>query len=263
MDMTRNSFVCLRSGSIAGAVFLIPGLGGNTEELRAFATLLEPDIAIYVSRVIGPDTTRGNTRVEAIANTCVTDILSIQPGGNYILAGYSFGGLVAFEAAKRLLSGGRTVRLLGLIECCPDEGISARLIRRKLVGIAKTPMNEIPAKASMTFKDFLFRLKVRFGISVLRQAGAGRLPEQAIDNKIINKVALQKYRPFKGPLDMTFFKATVRLGEFPPDPLRVWRPLVRRLTIEQVPGDHHTMIRAHAAALAAVFTRHLKVALAD
>ena len=261
--MIGDSFVCLRSGSVAGAVFLIPGLGGNTEELHAFATLLEPDISVYILQIIGPNAIRHSRRIEAIADTCVTDILNIQPHGNYILAGYSFGGLVAFEAAKRLMSRGRTVRLLGLIECCPDEGLSARLIRRKLLGIAKTPIKKIPAKVSMTLKDFSFRLKVRFGVSVLEEARAGGLPERSIDNKIVNKVALQKYRPFKGPLDMIFFKATIRLGEFPPDPLRVWRPLVQRLTIEQVPGDHHTMIRAHAGSLATVFTRHLQVALAD
>ena len=42
--MIRSQFACLRSGSMTGSLFLIPGLGGNVDELRAFATLLEPDI---------------------------------------------------------------------------------------------------------------------------------------------------------------------------------------------------------------------------
>ena len=258
--MMRSLFTCLRSGSMTGSLFLIPGLGGNVDELRAFATLLEPDISIYVQQTLGVDTTLDGLRVEAIAETCVADILSIQPDGNYMLAGYSFGGLVAFEAAKGLLGLGRNVRLLGLIEACPDEGLSKRLIRRKLLGIIRTPVGKIPSKVLMTLRDFLFRLKVRLGVPVL---GVARAAGRSIDNKIMNKVALHKYQPVKTPLEVTFFKAAIRLGEFPQDPLQVWRPLVHRLTVEQVPGDHHTMIRAYAASLAEAFTKRLQVALAD
>ena len=173
-----------------------------------------------------------------------------------MLAGYFFG-LVAFEATKGLLRLERNVRLLGLIKACPDEGLSKRLIRRKLLGIIRTPIGKIPSKVSMTLRDFLFRLKVRLGVPV---PGASR---RSIDNKIMNKVALHKYQPVRTPLEVTFFKAAIRLGEFPQDPLQVWRPLVRRLTVEQVPGDHHTMIRTYAASLAEAFTRRLQGALAD
>ena len=259
----RSSFACLRSGSVAGSLFLIPGLGGNIEELRAFATLLEPDISIYVQQTVGFDPNDQGHRIEAIAESCVAGILAIQPDGEYLLAGYSFGGLVAFEVAKALLSQGRRMRFFGLIETCPDEGISVRLIRRKLHGIVRTPIGKIPAKTLMILRDLSFRLKVRLGVSVLEQAQAGGTSSRPLNNKVMNKVALQKYRPSKARLDVTFFEAAVRLGEFPPDPLRVWRPLVQRLTVEQAPGDHHTMIRAHAASLATAFTKHLRVALAN
>ena len=261
--MMLSHFACLRSGSVTGSLFLIPGLGGSGDELRAFAALLEPDISIHVQQTLGVDTALQGLRIEAIAEACVADILNIQPHGNYMLAGYSFGGLVAFEAARCLLGSGRNVRLLGLIEACPDEGLSMRLIRRKLLGIIRTPVGKIRPKVVMTLRDFSFRLKVRLGIPVLGKTGAAGAPRRSVDNKIMNKVALQKYQPARTPLDVTFFKAAVRLGEFPQDPLRVWRPLVRRLTVEQVPGDHHTMIRAHAESLAEAFTRRLRVALAD
>ena len=261
--MMLSHFVCLRRGSMSGSLFLIPGLGGSVDELRAFAELLEPDISIYVQQTLGVDTTLQGLRIEAIAKACVTDILNIQPHGNYMLAGYSFGGLVAFEAARCLLGLGRNVRLLGLIEACPDEGLSMRLIRRKLLGIIRTPVGKIRPKVVMTLRDFSLRLKVRLGIPILGGTRTAGAPKRPTDNKIMNKVALQKYQPVKTPLEVTFFKATVRLGEFPQDPLRVWRPLVRRLAVEQVPGDHHTMIRAYAASLAEAFTRRLRAALAD
>src|SRR5689334_25000388 len=51
-----------------------------------------------------------------MAETYLDSIRKIQPNGPYSLAGYSFGGLVAFEMACRLRSAGETVALLALLE---------------------------------------------------------------------------------------------------------------------------------------------------
>jgi len=54
--------------------------------------------------------------IKAIASHHVRDILTIQPEGDYILGGYSFGGLVIYEIAKQLEAQGRKVVVLALID---------------------------------------------------------------------------------------------------------------------------------------------------
>jgi len=54
--------------------------------------------------------------VESLAGDHLAEIRSIQPNGPYRLAGYSFGGLIAFEMARQLESVGESVSFLGLIE---------------------------------------------------------------------------------------------------------------------------------------------------
>jgi len=54
--------------------------------------------------------------VEAIAEICLEDILKAQPVGAYYLIGYSFGGLVALEVAKRLQDQGEEVAQLLLLD---------------------------------------------------------------------------------------------------------------------------------------------------
>ncbi|MGI4807444.1 MAG: thioesterase domain-containing protein [Janthinobacterium lividum] len=258
-----SAFTCIRNGSVAGSLFLIPGLGGNIEELRAFASLVEPDVSVYVQQTVAFDANHQDHRIEAIATSCVAGILAVQPDGDYALAGYSFGGLVAFEIARALVAQGRRPCFFGLIEACPDEGISARLLRRKVRGLFRTPVRKMPAKASMLLRDFSFRLRVRLGLSVQRNVQTDVAVAQVPDSKIMNKVALQNYRPSRAPLNMTFFGAKTRLAEFPANPAVVWRPLVHQLTVEQVLGDHHTIIRAHAPSLATAFAKHLRAALAE
>lgn len=54
--------------------------------------------------------------IKAIASHHVNDILTIQPEGEYFLAGYSFGSLVAYEIAKQLEEKGKKLAFLGIID---------------------------------------------------------------------------------------------------------------------------------------------------
>jgi thioesterase domain-containing protein len=54
--------------------------------------------------------------VEAMAVEYLTAVKARQPEGPYYLCGYSFGGLVAFEMARRLKESGDEVGLVGLFD---------------------------------------------------------------------------------------------------------------------------------------------------
>ncbi|KAL4867611.1 hypothetical protein BDV12DRAFT_198031 [Aspergillus spectabilis] len=58
--------------------------------------------------------------VEEMAGSYVAEIKRRQPNGPYMVGGYSFGGIVAFEAARQLLEAGDEVTQLVLIDvACP------------------------------------------------------------------------------------------------------------------------------------------------
>ncbi len=60
-----------------------------------------------------------HTTVEKIAFWYVKEMLTIQPQGPYFLAGYSFGGMVAYEMAQQLREQGETIALLALVDPTP------------------------------------------------------------------------------------------------------------------------------------------------
>jgi thioesterase domain-containing protein len=56
--------------------------------------------------------------VEAIADYYLEQVHQSQPRGPYLLGGYSFGGLVAYEMARRLRLSGAEVALLVIFDAC-------------------------------------------------------------------------------------------------------------------------------------------------
>ena len=65
------------------------------------------------------------TSIGATATVMAGRIQMMQPKGPLHLAGYSFGGLVAFETAVQLVAAGREVAFLGLLDSLPDLSTSS------------------------------------------------------------------------------------------------------------------------------------------
>jgi amino acid adenylation domain-containing protein len=84
-------------------LFLIAGAGGHVFTFHKFARLLGADFPAYGMKAIGVAGTEPPLdRVEAIAERYLAEIIKVRPRGPYILAGYSVGGLMAIEVARRL-----------------------------------------------------------------------------------------------------------------------------------------------------------------
>ena len=89
--------------------------------------------------------------IEDFAELHMQQILKIQPQGPFLICGYSFGGLVAFEIAQRFNKLGHKVDMLMLIDTFPPDSI------RKISGLEKVVP---PAPVySMTPRKIMGRLK--------------------------------------------------------------------------------------------------------
>jgi thioesterase domain-containing protein len=71
--------------------------------------------------------------VEEIAGQAAASIRALSPKGSVVIAGYCYGGAVAFEAARQLMADGGMVALLALMET-PTPGYPKATCRRALHG---------------------------------------------------------------------------------------------------------------------------------
>jgi amino acid adenylation domain-containing protein len=84
-------------------LFFLPGITRNALIFNELATNLSEDRPCYgIELPSSRDEIEPLTTIEELAAHCVDEIRKIQPVGPYILAGYSFGGLLAFEASRML-----------------------------------------------------------------------------------------------------------------------------------------------------------------
>lgn len=115
-----SEVITLRAGSLQRALFFAHQLGGEVLPYRELARAIKSPL-----RVLGlrwrPDAVNPSRPIvlEEMAATHVASIRAIQPSGPYLLAGWSFGGVLAYEIAQQLVAGGERVDFLGMLDANP------------------------------------------------------------------------------------------------------------------------------------------------
>jgi len=148
--------------------------------------------------------------VEELAGRLCQSIRGIRAQGPYILGGYCFGGIVAFEAAQQLIAGGAEVRLVALFDT-PAPGYPRLLGSRRMAAHVKT---------------------------------VGRLMKRETANTGVT--AARMYVPRAISADLAQFKAEEQAvsSRVLEDPRLAWRGLCRgRFHVYRVPGDHVTWLQ--------------------
>jgi len=98
-------------------LFCVHPIGGNTLEYVNLAKYLSNDQPVYGLQAEGLDGKEAFLhQVEDMAELYIKEIRAFQPNGPYLLIGYSFGGLVAFEMAQQLHAQGQKAALLALLD---------------------------------------------------------------------------------------------------------------------------------------------------
>jgi len=258
----------LRTGSTDEVLYIVPGLEGDPTELTALAAALAGPEAVYAVAPLPEDCDRQPvTTVERMAELIVAAIREIQPAGPYRLGGYSFGALVALEAAQQMHAAGDAVEPLILVEAVFDErywprGTWLRALAtrtaRQLLRIVRMP----PRQAVREFRlrgGRLIQRVVRRNVDA-----ADGLPVDAADATpmgVIARSAIGAYRPRFYPGSITLIASSID-RHFGCDTSQLWRGYAQHLEIHRIEGDHLTVVHdpASAAAVANVIDHRLALA---
>ncbi|XP_055301532.1 uncharacterized protein LOC129568042 [Sitodiplosis mosellana] len=101
-------------------LFLLPDGWGDISYAFELANDIDKNIPIYVLPWSPPENKLPSS-MEEMAYVMVTLMRKIQANGPYAIAGYSSGGILAYEMAKQLLKSGGSVSFLGLIDTYPTN----------------------------------------------------------------------------------------------------------------------------------------------
>ncbi len=190
----------------------------------------------------------------------------VQRTGPYRLAGWSFGGLLAYEAAVQLLEAGERVTFVGMFDtvyaagrslgpehALEDAGLLLALLRAR--GAGDVALAALEAEAEADFEAVVEGCRAR-GL-LPHDAAAPRLREQLRRTRGHARAG-HEYAPPPLHVPVRLFAAR---GEGDPDPLRGWPdPGIVSVPVE---GTHRSMVQhPHVAGLGAALSRSLAAASA-
>jgi len=259
--------VLLRKGPAGTPVFIAHGLGGSVIDFYRLLTHIQCERTIYGMQargIDGMDEPFGS--IEEMAQYHLEAIRKIQPRGPYTFVGYSLGGLVCLEIARRLREAGDTVALLTVLDAYLSRSLLSlsqrlqlflRMISKRLGAAIGMSSEE---KKSSTSEELRAQMSAGRGGVKLAQAAAGAWVTPAMARAADTaREAIKRYRPGYYPGKMRFVRAAI-LTDFPADPKAVWSSRVKEFESETVPGDHLGMIAKYPEQLGAVISRHLQEA---
>ena len=115
-----SSLVPLQPRGSKPPIFFIHGIGGDVFVFLELAKLLGEDQPSYGIQALGVDgRTAQHRSITSMASHYAREIISFHPSGPYQLAGYSMGGIIAYEIAQQLRASGHEVELLALFDSEP------------------------------------------------------------------------------------------------------------------------------------------------
>ncbi|WP_122386926.1 non-ribosomal peptide synthetase [Pseudomonas syringae group genomosp. 7] len=261
--------ITVRAGGSESPLFLIHDFTGLDAYFPVLGQHVQGDFPIYGLPGIGLGQQQLRT-IECLAARLVERIRQVQPRGPYRLAGWSFGGVLAYEVATQLLGMDEAVAFLGLIDSyvprLTDQGKArwqgADLVERQLLshcaahwknqgGAGAAASARLTSLSSLaTLPDFDTLLQLCRDENLLYEELAQASDQQLhhyLDREVAHGHALAHYQLEPLDLPIHLFCAEQRPMAPPGTTATLgWGELLAKgqLQCVGVPGDHMTMMQA-------------------
>jgi thioesterase domain-containing protein len=174
----------------------------------------------------------------------VKEVRELQPEGPYLLTGYCFGGVVAFEMAQQLRSQGQPVALLAVLDAVGPGRLRSLPARvRRLGQRINTLARLTPRERCLAVWEKAADVGTRIAARVARLFGTERPMDRAMRN--VEEAHIQAARAYLP----RSYSGQVRLfltGKRSPPyggPVARWSEVaIGGLTVCEVPGDHGEIV---------------------
>ena len=239
-------------------LFLVPGVFGDEPILAEFRRSLADTLRFETLNLPDLDQpTRVISSLSLSADFLVRQIVAKQPQGPIHIAGFSIGGMMAFEAANKLLAMGREVKLLCLLDSFLSDDYSSAAKYGQAMRDAAPNLEQVEPNLAALFKrrgqeDFAtYSERLIFGAMMrLNQFELARRwmlkhwdRHSVEDNMGRRRRLIQSlrgrglffWRPQACPAPTLLIVSDVFEEYFKPES---WRKYCPNLTLQRVPGVH-------------------------
>jgi amino acid adenylation domain-containing protein len=258
-----DAAIPLRATGVEAPLFLVHDGLGAIDYAQLLTQQLEGDYPVYALPPPSIDESPLQT-IEEMGKRLVRLIRSAHPSGPYRIAGWSFGGVLAYETAVQLLSHDEAVEFVGLVDPTPltrsgasredadDVGALFRMLRASARGEPERLARLAVLAAAPTRTDVESLMARCCELALVpehtwterhHQPSRSVRLRAAFEHFRARERAVRHYVPPLIPVPISFFRASEQGRR---DSLMAWRDRVPRapLRVIQVPGDHASMLRS-------------------
>ena len=256
-SVTWDSLVPIKPTGNKMPLYMVHGAGLNVLLFNTLAMGMSADQPIYglqAKGLNGIDEPLG--KIEDIAAHYIASIMAQNPDGPYALAGYSFGGIIAFEMARQLEALGKEVKMLAMFDTYAYRSpyydpMLVKLYKRGLFFIKRllyTMSFSNGFKYTITEKGTKIKRKItriywklRYGKN---QTHAGIF---GYSNKVdvMNEYAGKHYQLKPYNIAIEVFRAETQTFYLDDREYLGWKPYaLKGVHINSIPGEHNTIFKA-------------------
>ena len=260
----QSPLVAIEAGGFKRPLFCIHPIGGQVLCYVELSRALGADQPFFGLQAPGLAEAGDYVSIEDMARHYLKAVRDVQPEGPYLLSGYSFGGVVAFEMSLQLLRQNQQTAFLGMFDTWSP------IIHRVMADDAYLLYELALDRAIQNKKQMPLSLELMRAMGhdelvdyALRETKrAGLVPEeieadwlsQFLRGYKARRIALQNYKPgvysgrvtlFKAPhSDPHFVKELQSVGINADDPTMYWAEYCSNpIEIEMVSGRHENMMQ--------------------
>jgi thioesterase domain-containing protein len=250
--------VPFRTSGAGSPLFCIPGSGGNAYVFREMVAALPEGQPVYAIDMEWLCDAKQDFTIEQLAAFYLDVIRTIQQNGPYYFCGYSFGGLVAYEMAMRLINEGDSASLVALLDA-PNPALISNLSRSDSLQFRKTYLIDRLKKYGLQLLRGDIGAFMDRGLAfIISRARKLLMPSIKIGLRMLNKPlprrlrgddpgflrAWQRYIPKRYPKSVVCFRVQDRGPEHDHDPSMGWDTYAMGgAQVHVVPGRHVDMMR--------------------
>jgi amino acid adenylation domain-containing protein len=246
-SVVGNSLVPLKPEGNKIPLYLIHGVGYSVVKFNDMIKHLHEDQPVYGLQGKGNSGQNENLEsVKEIAAHYIAAMIKSNPKGPYALAGYSYGGIIAYEMASQLTSQGRKVSMLAILDTILDpEFYYSSYFRKTLARMDYQIKQKLVVLNDMrkSWENVKFHLN-RTRRNRINRKLEKRSPENDYLMKVVNanEKIVKRYQIIPEDFEIDLFRAQ-NFEFFMYDPIYLgWKDIaLKGLHIHEVLGDHRDM----------------------
>jgi amino acid adenylation domain-containing protein len=253
--ITWESLVPIKPKGSKMPLYIVHGAGLNVLLFNALAMNMDDEQPVYGLQAKGLNGIDEPLDVmEEIAANYVDEIINHDPVGPYAVAGYSLGGLIAYEMAKQMLAMGKDVKMLAMFDTYADQTqIYDPWLKKRLTNawffakqLAYTPVlfvqdpkRTIEYKSREIGRRILKIFKSIFPDKVKKKEGFSAYTDDIHERSL---AAQRNYLLTPVNISIELFRAKKRTFYMDDFKFLGWKPYaLKGVNVHDIPGEHNTI----------------------